>query len=452
MLVLPLLLTRMSTGEIALWYLFSSILVLHNLLDFGFSQTFIRVIAYAMGGAENLRAVNERPSLEHPVKPNWSMIDKIWSTIRSIYLRTTGVSVLLLAIIGSFALQRPIAATGNEATAWISWSVIVATSGLTFWGAMYGTFLQGVDQIALLRRWEALTSLGAIVTSFLVLYAGGRLLELVLVNQSWAAVAVLRNRHLCRTVENGIMRTFRGSKVYDEVFQAVWPSAWRSGLGIAMSYGLVHATGIVYAQFGSVMDLASYMVALRIVQSVSSFSQAPFYTRIPLLARHHFDGNTREKVQVAERGMRISYWAFVLGFICAGLLANPLMKAIGSKASFVDPALWCLMGGALFAERFGAMHIQLYSITNRIIWHIANGISGVITLFVVLLAIDQFGVYSFPLGLLAGYLGFYCWYSAAHSYKEYRLKLVVFESKTSLVPLLVLLVYFAVTLTFGYLG
>ena len=49
-LVVPLILTHFSTEEIALWYLFSTIIGLQMLADVGFSPTFSRIIAYGVGG------------------------------------------------------------------------------------------------------------------------------------------------------------------------------------------------------------------------------------------------------------------------------------------------------------------------------------------------------------------------------------------------------------------
>jgi hypothetical protein len=441
LIVLPLLLTRLTTAEIALWYLFSSVISLQALADLGFSPTFTRVIAYAMGGAEDLKDFREVRESTNSGRPNWATMEKIWSTIRSIYLRSTIVSMVFLAIVGTIALVRPIAAIENQSEGWLSWIVIAVTSGVAFWGTMYSASLQGMNHIALFRRWEMLTSFAAILTSFVVLYAGGKLFELVLANQSWLVVAVFRNRWLARNVEDSRLKGFKGFKIHHDILQAVWPSAWRSGLGITMSYGVVQASGIVYAQFGSAAGIASYLLALRIMQTINLFSQAPFYSKIPVLARLRSEGRLHDQVAVAQRGMAYAYWTFVVGFVCAGLFLDPLLELIKSHARFADPVLWSLMGIAFFVERFGAMHIQLYSTTNHIIWHTANGITGIINIVVVVLTFKYIGVYSFPIGMAVGTLGFYCWYAAKHSYRAFKLSFWSFERKTFLVPLGVVLTY-----------
>lgn len=441
--VLPIVLNRLSTAEISLWYLFSTIIGLQLLADVGFSPTFSRVIAYGMGGLntfeiKDLRDFKKLPAL---AEANWETIEKICSTMRAVYLRLTVISILLLSTIGTWAMLRPISAMTDSTSGWIAWGVILVTSIFTLIGNTYNSYLQGINQIALLRRWEILTSLGAIGTSLIVLLAGGGLLGLVVANQVWLILNILRNYWLCLKVEGSRFQNFTGQKIDRAVFEAVWPSAWRSGLGVFMGYGLVQISGIIYAQFGTASGVASYLLALRLMQMISQFSQAPFYSKLPLLARLRSEGNLKKQIQVAKRGMSLAYWIYVLGFIGLGLFATPLIKLIGSNAEFVSPLLWGIMGLSMFAERYGGMHIQLYSTTNHVIWHIANGISGLIYLLFIAVSFKDFGVYAFPSGSLVGYLAFYCWYSAIHSYKAYHITFWAYESKVSLPPLLILLLF-----------
>ena len=447
--VLPLILTRLTTEEIALWYLLSTIIGLQMLADVGFSPTFSRVIAYGVGGlnTSELKDLRNIKLSASPRGSNWETIEKICSTMRVVYLRLTFISIFLLASLGTWSLVKPISTIANQTEGWLAWGVILLASTFTLVGNSYNSYLQGVNQIALLRRWQTLTSLAAIITSFLVLLLDGGLLGLVIANQGWLILNVLRNRWLCTTVENGHFQRFNQKKIDPIVFEAVWSSAWRSGLGVFMTYGLVQLSGIIYAQVGSSAEVASYLLALRLMQMVSQFSQAPFYSKLPLLAKLRSEGNLKQQVLVAKRGMLLAYWSYVAGFIGLGILATPLLNLMGSNAEFVSPLLWSLMGLGIFAERYGAMHLQLYSTTNHIIWHIVTGVYGSIYLIVSLALFKHIGVYAFPLGSLAGYLGFYCWYSAMHSYRAFGLKFWDFERLAMLKPLAVMVTYLIANLS-----
>ncbi|MDX1547655.1 MAG: hypothetical protein R3247_11740 [Rhodothermales bacterium] len=444
-LVTPLILTQLGTADIALWYLFVMILGLQLLADLGFGPTFTRVLAFAMGGtapddlADLRRAERPAPS----GTPDWQTAEQIWATMRVIYTRLTALAVLLLGTLGTWAVARPIAETADPGSAWMAWGVLLLGSTVALRGTAYGVYLQGVNRIALLRRWEALTGLGSVATSLAVLLLGGGLLGLVLAHQAWMGLTILRNRWLCRAIDGGRFRTFRDRTVHAAVFEAVWPSAWRSGVGIAMSYGLVKLSGVLFAQLGAPGAVATYLLALQLTEMLSRFSQAPFYSKLPLLARLRAEGRQTAQIDLARRGMQLSYWTFVLGFIGLGLFGAPLLDRIGSNVAFADPLLWTLLGLGLVVERYGAMHIQLYSTTNHIIWHVANGVTGTLYLLVSLLLFPVLGVYAFPVGLLAGYLGFYSWYSARHSYRTFGLRFWSFERRTLLHPLAVLLLYAA---------
>jgi hypothetical protein len=100
-----------------------------------------------------------------------------------------------------------------------------------------------------------------------------------------------------------------------------------------------------------------------------------------------------------------------------------------------------LFAFSTYFERFGAMHIQLYSTTNHIIWHLANGISGIIYIALVLPLYILFGVYAFPLGQIIANLMFYDWYSIKHSKDAFNIKIYDFEKTTSLPPFLFLCIF-----------
>lgn len=440
-LVLPLVLNRLDTADIALWYLFSSIIGLQMMVDAGFSPTFSRVIAFAMGGlaAEELKDLREVKNTVEQNQPNWSTIERICSTMWIIYSRLTVLAFVLLSILGTWALAKPIALSSDPKSSWLAWCIVLGTSTFTLLGNVYNSYLQGINQIALLRRWEIITSLGAIVTSLLALVLNAGLLGLVAANQIWVVVNILRNRWLSRYVEGGKFKSLARTAKDKIVIGAVWPSAWRSGVGVFMTYGLIQLSGIVYAQFGYSSAVASYLLGLKLIQVVRQFSQAPFYSKLPLLAQLRATGNQKGQIEIAQKSMTLSYWVYIIGFILLGLLARPLLTLVGSNADFPDNILWCLLGLAFFAERYGAMHIQLYSTTNHIIWHTVTGISGTIYIILSLFLVKKIGVYGFPTALLLSYLACYCWHGAKYSYGMFNLSFIEFEKKAVFIPTITIL-------------
>ena len=441
-IVLPLLLTKLTVEEIALWYLLKIVINLQQIYDFGFGQTFSRMIAYGMGGISDLNKIGDENNISNSsLSPNWNTVEKVYATMGIVYKWMALGITLLLAIFGTMALNRPISLVNDPKIAWTAWILVIVTLAVSIYGTKYSTYLQGLNKIALYRRWETFVSVGSLISMAIALLLNSNILILVLVTQAWKILNVFINIILCRRVENGILKQFDKNKLEKQVFNAVWPSAWRSGIGQFMSYGLTQISGLIYAQIGSSASIASYLLGLQFVNTIVGFSKAPFYSKIPGLARLYSEQKYKEEVRLAQRGMIYSHWTFIVSFVMVGIFVPEILNLIKSHAEFVNPLMWILLGFGFFAERYGAMHLQLYSTTNHILWHIANGVSGIVYLIISFVLLPIIGVYAFPIGYIAGYLGYYAWYSALYSYKKFKMNFFEFESKTVLIPFIIFLIY-----------
>jgi O-antigen/teichoic acid export membrane protein len=440
-LVLPLLLNRFSAPQIALWYLFSTVIALESLADLGFRITFIRMIAYGYGGAMDISNYTTEKTETHG-SPNWDLIAKIFSTMKHIYKRVTWWFLFLLITIGSWSLMKPISKVSDPHNAWLAWGVIIIVASIKFYGTIYANYLEGLNKIAIVRRWETITSIGSILTSITVLYFMKSILWLVVANQAWVLVNMGRDIVLCRKLEKGKYKQLNTSQKFDKVmFKKIWTPAWRSGLAAFMSSGLSNITSIIYAQIGSSPNVAAYLLALRVINQIRDVSAAPFYSKIPLFAQLIAQNKMAELVKKAQRSMFLSNMIFIIGSITFGILAKYILTAIHSKITFIDQWLWVVLTVAYFIHRYGAMHVNLYNISNHIIAHIADGVSGIIFIVVTFALIHKYDLYAIPIGLICGYLGFYSWYAGMHSYKFMDTKFLKFEFKASGLPICIVLAY-----------
>ncbi|GAB3930516.1 lipopolysaccharide biosynthesis protein [Larkinella terrae] len=438
-LLIPFILRQFSPAEISLWYLFSTVISLNLMIDLGLGVTFTRFIAYAMGGSNGTTGGSTSKDNHTEPAPNRSYLLKVVGTQQILFAWLTGLVFLLLTIGGTLSVYRPIHFLSNPNEGWIAWSIVILATTITFRGNAYSTYLQGINRVAEFRRYETVFSLAAIVTSLLMLHFKAGLVGLVAVNQLWNILSVLRNRWMCYQYNEGVFVSSQRFKFDNAILKEIWPAAWRSGVGVLMSYGLIQSSSLIYAQSNQVEQVSAYLFAMRIMQIIITFAQAPFYSKLPLMARLYAQDNRQQIIDVAKKGMQRAHWTFVAGFTGVALFAQPMMQMIGSNIQFIDQKLWAIMGIAFFVERYGAMHLQLYSITNHIVWHIANGITGVIYIGLAFLTYKSLDVLAFPLSMLAAYIGFYSWYSIIKSYSAFKLTFINFEFKQLIVPVLILL-------------
>ncbi|HVW97774.1 MAG TPA: hypothetical protein VHA56_17500 [Mucilaginibacter sp.] len=442
--VLPMVLKNFLPQDIVLWYMFSTVISIQNLADFGFRQTFSRIISFAFGGAKDIGIFNQNQPNTPPVdaEPNLNLLTNIVSTMRTIYIWLTLLVLAVGGIFGTWAMVIPVGNASNEREGWISWGIVLLVSCISFYGKIYLNFLEGLYKIALVRRVESLTSIGSILSSITVLYFSPTLLHLVIVNQFWVIVVTLRDWYLCTHVDKRFYLKVSEKRKFDKViFLKIWKPAWRTGVSSLMSVGLTNITGLIYAQIGTSAVVASYLLAIRIINQIKEVSMAPFYSKLPLLARLRVKNDVKSLITVSKRGMLLSNLAYTIGFIIVGLFSDYILRTIHSEVRFVNQPLWILLGFAFFVHRYGAMHMQIYLSTNHIISHIADGISGVLYVLSTIILSKYIGVYAIPVGMLVGYLCFYAWYAAKHSIKSLGVNLLSFEVGASLTPFIMMVIY-----------
>ncbi len=441
LVLLPIVLVVLSTAEVAIWLLFSTIFAIQFLADFGLTPTFVRAVAYS-------RAMRLDPAFG----PDGGVqIDlqgqtaEVIKAMRWIYTWLGLIVLMLMGIFGTIAVARPIAQLDAPMEGWIAWIVVAVTSAIVMHGAMYSNFLQGAERIANFRRWEAIVGAVALVTACGVLLLGGGLLGLVLSMQMGQIARTLVNSHLARNFADPGDWS-RPARYDPSTMSAIWPAAWRSGLGVAATTLTLQGAGVVYAQIAPPDAVASYLLAIRIVFILRDFSNVPFYTKIPILSRLYKDGEFGTLSDIAAKEFLTTIWIFTVGAVTIGLLADPLFAFIGSGTSFVSPWLWFLIAIAFCVERIGALHIQLYSVTNHIVWHISNVISGLLMLGAMPIFYKLFGVAGFPTGALFAYVTFFLPYAAYHSTRTFAFGILRHWVSAAFAPLSVLAVAFWIAL------
>jgi hypothetical protein len=441
--VLPLVLSRFDTAEIAVWLLFGVVLNLQILGDLGFAQSYTRAVAYVFGGATLGQIAFAGPVSSATTRNNVDpiVLGTLLGTMNRLFHLAAWSFFALLLFVGNLVIERHLSELADPDAGKVAWLVVAAATAVSLRSNYYTCYLIGAGEVALVKRWEAAFGLASVlsIVAILVLKTDCTLLQFVLLQQVWVLVALIRNWWLFAghvSSMNVLVRRFD-----KQVFRDLWPGAWRGGLGIAMSAGLIQASGLVYAWLAPASQAASYLLALRLIQAVSQISQAPFYSKLPLLTRLRAQGQLDQQLQLARRGMRISHLTYAAGFLSLGFTAWWLLKTIHSGAQFVEPWIWAMMGIAFFLERLGAMHLQLYSTTGHIIWHIANGWTGVMMLGMSVLSYRFLGLIAFPLAMALSYASVYCPISLRHSSRMFGFKPAEYERNVAGLPASLILLY-----------
>lgn len=411
---------------------------LQLLVDFGFSQTFSRFVSYAYAGknVEEMRSQIVPTSEGRLENPSHENLATTACVMAQVYRYLAVATLVLLLSAGTWAVAGPIRLTKYPEEAWVAWVLVIISTTFSIYGNRYVAHLIGANRIALQKRWDTILGAGLFLTQALVLYLQGTLLGLVAVSQAWIVISFFVNRWLYQRCLPKEVAAPPSQTAVERLFSIAWSSAWRSAVGIGLGFGVMQVSSVVFANLLPSGEAASFLLGLRIMQMLSQFSQVPFYTKLPVLAGYRATSRIRELEDLAASSMQRSYWIYVTGFGVLGLIGPVALKLVGSQTAFPSGLFWALLGVGILAERFGAMHLQLFSTTNSIVWHKANGMFSVGFILLLLGLVSFLGYLAYPVALAVANIGLYGPYSARRSYSVLIAGCLEFERRAAFMPAL----------------
>ena len=99
-ILLPLILANITSTELGLWYTFTSVGILVNLLDMGFSPTLTRNITYAWSGAKDIQKEGAEISSDNS-EPNYLLLNNILYACKKINMTISLMAILVLLFAGT---------------------------------------------------------------------------------------------------------------------------------------------------------------------------------------------------------------------------------------------------------------------------------------------------------------------------------------------------------------
>lgn len=369
--ILPVPLLYRDHGEsgAAFWLLATTMIGMQNLLLLGAPQILVRMLAVAQvqGGRPPSPAAAALPSTED-----------IRALMHRVFLAAAVMITLLMATAGSHFVAPVIAASARPDALWAAWSVIVVSAPIRTALLCHLTYLNGCGILARPRLidgtgWALSGVLAAIALRF-----SGSLLIMASIAQIPIIAATIANGRLAR--RHG-WRGWRKPPTarLGRTARAIWPPTWRAGLGVLLSTGARQGSGVLLATYVSAGTLAGYLLALNGVAMIMMLSAVPVQSALHRMARAFAAEQTNAHIAIAAIAMRRSLWvaALLCGLVA---LATPLLARWGPEQPFVSLPLWSVMAAGLLLQRYGAAHLQHYSITNHIVWHWLDGATGLANL------------------------------------------------------------------------
>ncbi len=390
LLLLPVLVTRLTSEEVGFWFVLLAVQSLVGLLDFGFSPTFARNFTFVFSGARELRreGVSEKSG-----QINIKLLASLVGSAKAVYLLLALAAMLLLLVGGTSYVHLLIEKSPSLRNPMATWVVFCLTAvlniALSWQNALLlgGHRVRGNYQIGIVNR----------VSMLIASWIGLLLFHQLFVVAVAYAIGVVLSRalgwYLCRDLLPALPKV--KNKLDWEVIQAIWYSSSRMGLVTFGAFLINRYSVFVVSYFYGLSQSASYSIALQMLSVAAGMAQVAFVTYLPRLAACRI---SEDHDLLKNYFIRSNLYAWAIFFCIAfGIifLSDWLLLVIHSKTTMPARPLLILMAVVAFLECNHSNAALVITTENKVPFVAAALYSG-LAIFVLasLAGWEQLGVWS----------------------------------------------------------
>lgn len=393
--ILPLILLKLPEAEIAVWFVFLLVIGLSQLADSGFGPTIIRATSYFYSGSKHIpKNIKEfKGNNEKFDTINFNGLKSLLGTINIVYLVLGIIAMILILIVGKLITTNSISMTDNEVMLNFAFYLIVIQSFFSLQITKWSSFIQGIDQVASIKRVESVFDLFKIFFSVLVLTLGYGIFGLIAIRLVFRILMLIYVRGFVKKwFKNYEQEDFIKYNFNKKIFLSIWPSTWRFGAMLYGGYLVNNGTGIVVSQINNPTLIASFLLTQRLIFFIRQVSQAPLYANLPRIFQMMAKKEYRILKQFSARAITIGLGMQLIALILLLSIGPEILDLLGAKTSLVPLPIVLIMSISIMLELHHAYHANIYLGTNHVPFLIPAIASGAAIVGISFGIVDSYGL------------------------------------------------------------
>jgi O-antigen/teichoic acid export membrane protein len=312
LLLIPLVLLKLSSSELAMWWVFVTLGEFGNLADFGFGSTIPRIYNYLLAGSEDFEAEGLREA-KTGGQPNFAGISRLNATVRSLYLKISLAAISLLVIGGTLFLIKPVAESGFPQKVWWLWAAFIVAIGYNLATSHWVLALQGLNRMRDLQVVYVMGGLSYFLCAALLLFCKMGLASMVIA--TFVKGFIMHGR--CRQIYRQIVPSPEQPAAPEpHIVRKLWPNTYKFGIVAIGSYCQTKTTVLICSQLFGKEVLASVGLTTQIGSFMMSFAALWLVVKWPEIAILRTQGRLVEMAGLFARRLMLVMLTFVgLGLI-----------------------------------------------------------------------------------------------------------------------------------------
>lgn len=337
-----------------LWFVFTSLGGLVQLLDLGLGPMILRAASQLQAGSARLVAKGLSEEKTPQGAPNSVALGALYATTTVVYL-ALGAVVLLLA---GLVAWKGLPASVNEGANLCAWGLFALAAALQLMFSQRSNFLQGVGRLVLAQQLTTIALLLSFGAATVVMVVSHSLLySCAALGAGWAAalflVEIFIGEHRAGRFEAGLLST-------------LWPNTLRMGiLRLAFASFYYLPVLLIAARLG-VETAGSYGFTVQVCLLLTALAQLPIASWLPQLNALVVSGpaeNLREDFCKKIRQTMALYLAGAFVLVAVGPF---LLKLLHAKTELLELPMLAFLAAHFFFEEHRNNHVMVANAFNRL--------------------------------------------------------------------------------------
>jgi len=411
-LLLPFILRMFPQETIAIWTVFSTIIALTSLLDFGFNPSFARNVSYVVSGVKELKTTGYQIVENRDANIDYGLFKGLINAMRWFYARMALILFILLATAGTYYLYMLLRTySGNKQEVYIAWIILVFINSYSLYTYYYDSLLQGKGLIKRAKQIEFTGNIIYLCVAIVLIILRFNLIAVV----SAQALSILIRRVLSYYTiytpdfKQALKNITAHAK--KEFIKPILPNAVKLGLTGLGSFLVTRSSVLIGSLYLSLDDIASYGITIQIIAIISSVAGVYFATYQPKIAQYRIQNNILAIKKLYLRSCGLMLLTFMVCGLALLFFGDWAMEVIKSKTPLLPNTI--IVFALIFAllNNNHAIAGGMILTKNEVPFfypEIISGIATIILLFV-FLQFTNFNIWSLVLAPGLAYAAYQNW-------------------------------------------
>ena len=327
--LLPIILNKLPSAELAIWYVFLSITALINLLDFGLQPTIMRNVSYIFSGARKLS--KQGVIIQNEQLPiDYSLLKSLIKTVKKLYIIISLIIAISMFSIGSMYIKSITLNLINQDQILNAWYIYIISIVFNFYFYYYTPLLTGRGKIAESNQTIVMSKLSFLLISVIGLFLGYGLMAVAIGNLIGSFVNRATSFYFFYDQE--VKRELKDNKIKAiNLLPVLWNNAYKMGLVSIGAFLITKGNTLIASKFLNLEIVAKYGLTLQIIMLLSTVSSIYFRTYIPKFNNNRMLGNVKKIKIDYSKSLFIMNSIYLIGALVILFIGNSVLSLLGSN-------------------------------------------------------------------------------------------------------------------------